>query len=59
MEKHAETIRLDGPGPNGGTALVIIDYDNKTVSYVEILAKNPNGRKVFVWEVQDYTKIGS
>jgi hypothetical protein len=54
----AKVIELNTPGPNGGNALLIVDFVTKKVSLVEITPTKPN--KITVLEVQeDYGKRGT
>ena len=60
MEQKGATIQLSVSGPNGGTVLVIVDYDVKTISLVEISSMAPqwSGNAIRVLEVQTYSMQG-
>jgi hypothetical protein len=56
MEQKGTVIQLNIQGPNGGTLILVVDFELKTASLIEV---NPrSGNKLFVLEVQDYKKIG-
>ena len=61
MEQKATTIQLKDPGPHEGTLFVIVDYDARTISLVEIAAKEAeySGNRIRVLEVQTYTQAGA
>lgn len=56
MEQKGTVIQLNIPGPNGGTLVLVVDFDLKSASLIEV---NPrSGNRLFVLETQDYRKIG-
>jgi hypothetical protein len=59
MEEKGGVVKLDKPGPNGGDLVLIIDFSTKNASLVEIAPQRLPNQKIMVWEVQDYSKVGS
>ena len=59
MNENSCVVKVDQLGPNGGDLIAIVDPAAKTVSLVEIAPKRENGKRILVWEVQDYTKTGA
>jgi hypothetical protein len=57
MDKNGDVIQLNLQGPSGGTLILVSDYVNKTASLIEIIPGGPPGRKIVVWEVQNYTVV--
>lgn len=58
MNKTGEMLQLDSPGPNGGAVFLLTDYENKTISLIEIGPTSFDGAKIIVLEVQSYTQQG-
>jgi hypothetical protein len=59
MEKKGDVIQLNVQGPAGGILFLVVDYENKTVSLIQILPDAiPAGFKITVMEVQSYTRAG-
>jgi hypothetical protein len=56
MAAEGQTIALNTQGPNGGVAFMIVDYERKIVSFVEIFPRDPD--QIAVLNVQDYTVPG-
>lgn len=63
MENGVNVVKLDTPGPNGGTAVLIVDSERGIVSLLEIraelgsIAHRHTGNAIQVLEVQEYTKV--
>jgi hypothetical protein len=58
MAAEGQTFQLDTEGAYGGIPFVIVDYERKTVSLVEVLPQQTSD-PIGVWEVQDYTVPGN
>jgi len=58
MNKNGETIKLDMPGPHGGSLFLVLDYEIKTVSLVEVQPSQSDDFKITVLEVQPYNQKG-
>jgi hypothetical protein len=57
MAQEGQILQLNTQGPNEGIPFVIVDYERKTISYVELHPQNVNDQ-ITVWDVQDYTVTG-
>lgn len=56
MESKGTVIDLQMEGQGRGKLMLIVDFEKKTVSILEILPHT--GNPIIVVEVQDYTKVG-
>ena len=54
MEQKGTVIQLNTQGPNGGSLVLIVDFELKTASLIEV-TKSGN---IVVREVQDYRRLG-